>query len=30
MTSELLVDLWKIEEISACDEAVTLGHDFYA
>ena len=28
MTSEILVDLWKIEEISACDEAVTLGHDF--
>lgn len=28
MTTELLTELWKIEDMAACDDGKTMAHDF--
>jgi hypothetical protein len=28
MTQDILVELWKIEDISSCDDGMALGHEF--
>ena len=28
MTQDILVELWKIEDIPACDDGMGLGHEF--